>query len=73
MMTPTALRKVLKASELKNLIDLPEDWKNKKLNVFVAPVETCDTGANISRYFGSVKIDDPDRDLNDIRSEWNRI
>ena len=72
-MATVALRKVLNASKLHGIIDLPEEWNNKNLNIYVAPVDQNEISANISSYFGLVRIDDPESCLRDIRAEWDRI
>ncbi len=69
------VRKIIDSTLIENIIDLPEELHHKKLELLVFPF----VEKGISREFdpgdfsGVLNIENIDREIKNMRDEWDRI
>ena len=69
-----AIREILDSSVFKNIIFLPEDFKNRKVEVIILPVESNNEQKNAFNpkdFIGTLNIDNVEDVIKNIRNEWN--
>ena len=75
------IRKIMNSEEVEILLDLPEQLKNKKLEVLILPAEEEEVDSEKEREFnpddyrGILDKDEEDlkNDLDKMRKEWERL
>ena len=74
------IRKIMNSDEVENLLDLPEQLKNKKLEVLILPVEEevgsdDDKEFNPADYRGILDKDEEElkKEFDRMRKEWERL
>ena len=72
-----AIREIIDLEKLEKIINIPENFKHTKVEIFVFPVE--DKKQNIKKkfdpesFYGVSHINDPEKDIRHMRDEWDRL
>lgn len=72
-----AIREIIDLEKLEKIINIPENFKHAKVEIFVFPVE--DKKQNIKKnfdpesFYGVSHIKDPEKDIRQMRDEWDRL
>ena len=71
-----AIREIVDSSMLVNIVNLPDELKNRKVELIILPTK-IENEKNISfnpeNYIGTLNLKDTDKIINKIRNEWDRI
>ena len=73
------VRKIMDSSLIEDVINLPEELRNRKVEILVLPLEAIqvkDGKRNIfnpENFAGTLKIEEPEKEIESIRNEWERF
>lgn len=69
-------RKTINSNMLSEIMELPVELQNKKVEILIFPVSEKEKTKKIfnpREFIGLLKLDDPKKDVKEIRSDWERI
>lgn len=69
-----ALREIVDSSLLNNIIYLPENMKNRKVEIIILPVDyrqESKKNFDPEEFIGILKLNDVEKTLKDMRGEWD--
>ena len=71
------VRKIISSNDIESIIKLPEELKNKKVEILILPIEeeVIKKEFNPEEYRGvmDIKLDELDKELKNMRDEWERF
>jgi hypothetical protein len=53
-------------------ISIPKSYINKKLHISIIPISPKSEKSKFAKYFGVMKIENIDYEIEDIRNQWER-
>lgn len=69
-----ALREIRTVSDTKIIIDLPEYFRQKEIEIIIIPYRDQPLkSTDFSKYFGIMTIENLEDEIRALREEWNRI
>lgn len=68
------VRKIIESTLIENIIDLPEDLQHKKLELLLFPLTEKEYLAEFEPddFAGLLNIENLDREIKNMRDEWER-
>ncbi len=69
------VRKIIESTLIEHVIDLPEEFQHKKLELLVFPFvdKDCADQFNPDDFSGILHIENIDGEIKKLRNEWERI
>ncbi len=69
------VRKIIESTLIENIIDLPEELQHKKLELLVFPFVEKESSNEFDPedFAGLLNIENLDREIKNMRDEWERI
>jgi len=71
------IRKIIDSDDIESIVSLPDDLKNKKVEILILPLEEKDEKKEFDpeKFKGITNLEEKDlkKELEDMREEWERI
>lgn len=70
-----AFREIMDSSLLKNVLSLPEEMQNRKVEIIILLADSTGkkTDFHPEEYIGTFHIEDIDTEIASLRNEWDRL
>ena len=72
------VRKIINSKMLENIVDIPVELKNKKIEMLLLPIDStddCQKSFDPRKFRGAVRLDKKlvQKQIQDLRDEWDRV
>ena len=69
-------RKIIDSNILNQIMELPLELQNKKVEILILPVneeKSYRSKFNPREFMGLLRLDNPEKDIQEIRNDWERM